>query len=133
MDKKVDINELSDIIKKLDSFMPLDVLIRSKLSGGWVTIQGKASIIENNNIKNSIDLKVISKESQDGSIIRIIGEKTKKFNLCLSPSHYKEIKRQGINIDMVKTDNNSCKLKIDDNIIFSIDKNEQIVNELIFK
>ncbi|WP_244835405.1 hypothetical protein [Clostridium sp. BJN0001] len=133
MNKEIDINELSEILKRLDLLMPLDVLIRSKLSGGWVTIQGKAFIEENTNLKNSIDIKISDRETKEGNIIRIVGSKSKKFNISLSPSHYKEIKRHGINIDMIKIDDTSCKFKIDDSIIFSINRNEHEIEKLIFK
>lgn len=75
----------------------------------------------------------IKEDKEDGALIKITGAKDKKFNVDISSGKYKEISKTGLNLDMIKTNENETKLRIDQNIIFTIKTSVEKINELINK
>ncbi len=90
-----------------------------------MTITGEAQVVgvpedkvvlKGNNI---ITLK-IKDSGLDGSLLKITGAKDGLFNLDLSPTRYREFGKSGLNLNKIKINNNESKLRIDEDIIFTI-------------
>lgn len=124
---KYDLNiyDLGELLTKVTKEHSVNILAKSKLSGGWMTITGEVEVIgvpedkvvlKGNNI---ITLK-IKDGGLEGSALKITGAKDGLFNLDLSPTRYKEFGNSGINLNKVKINNNESKLRIDEDIIFTI-------------
>ena len=69
---------------------------------------------------NIIDIKIKNENNQDGTIIKITGAKNKKFNVDISSTRYKEVLSNNLTINQIKVNENESKLRIDENIIFTI-------------
>lgn len=124
---KYDLNiyELGQLLTKVEKEYTIELLSKIKLSGGWMTMTGKVEVVgvpedkvvlKGNNI---ITLKV--KDSGcEGSLIKITGAKDGRFNIDLSPTKYKEFGNSGLSLNKVKINNNESKLRIDEDMIFTI-------------
>lgn len=129
MGLELTIYELGEALKKIEEKYKLDVLIKLNLSGGWMTITGKA-VIEKipSNIKtgcsgngnNIIDIKIRNEDNEEGIIVKITGAKNKKFNVDIASTRYKEINPNNLTINKIKVNENESKLRIEENIIFTI-------------
>ena len=103
----------------------LELISKIKLSGGWMTMTGKVEVIgvpENKVVlkgNNIITIKVKDIDCE-GSLIKITGAKDGIFNIDLSPTKYKEFGNSGLNLNKVKINNNETKLRIDEDMIFTI-------------
>lgn len=124
---KYDLNiyELGQLLKKVTKEYNLELLSKIKLSGGWMTMTGKVEVIgvpENKVVlkgNNIITIKVKDIDCE-GSLIKITGAKDGIFNIDLSPTKYKEFGNSGLNLNKVKINNNETKLRIDEDMIFTI-------------
>lgn len=121
--------ELGEALKKIEEKHKMNVLIKSNLSGGWMTITGEACMekIPNPNKvscsgkeDNIIHIRVKNENNEDGSIIKITGAKNKKFNIDISSSRYRELSPNNLTINQIKVNEKESKLRIDENIIFTI-------------
>lgn len=128
MKLELTVNELGKALKKIEEKYKLDALVKLILSGGWMTITGEASIVKypsdkergcSGKVDNIIDVN-IKTEGQDGIVVKITGGKNKKFNIDISSTRYKEIHSNNLTINQVKVNEHESKLKIDENIIFTI-------------
>lgn len=126
MKYELTIYELGKLLKNIDSKYNISLLSKIKLSGGWMTMTGEISVIDvpteaillkGNNI---ITLK-LKNNNENGSEIKITGSKDSKFVIDISATKYKEIKPGMLNLDVIKVNNNQCKLRIDEDMIFTID------------
>lgn len=132
--------ELGTLLKKISNNNTLNIMCKLNLSGGWITFNGKADILEipkSNKIiagNNFINLKVSDKDN-NGTIIKIIGAKNSKFTIDISPTKFKEIKANSLNLDIIKESDCECKLRIDENVIFtinnSLDEIEKLTNSIL--
>lgn len=110
-------------------------MCKLNLSGGWITLNGKADILEipkDDKIiagNNFISIKV-SDNNNNGNVIKIIGAKASKFSIDISPTKFKEIKTSSLNLDMIKESNCECKLRIDENVIFTINNSSDEIEKL---
>lgn len=126
--------QLGKALKDIEKEYNLTLLVKQNLSGGWMTIQGEATIIDcpkDNNIGKSNNIIIVNIKgcSSDGTVIKFIGSKDKKFNVDISSAQYKSIPKKGLILDQVKINKDECVLRIDENIIFSIKESaEKIVN-----
>lgn len=122
------INELGELLKRLDDEYRLEVMAKMKLSGGFMTMHGEAKIesIPEKNVtckgksNNIISIRVKSKDSEHGTSVKITGIKNKKFNIDISQATYKELKPGTLTLNQVKINDKECKLRIDNDIIFKI-------------
>ena len=121
--------ELGKVLKKIEEKYKLGILIKSTLSGGWMTITGEATILKvPSDVKtgcggshdNIIDINIKTEDNQDGIIVKITGAKSKKFNIDIASTRYKEILSNNLTINQIKVNENESKLRIDENIIFTI-------------
>ena len=127
--------ELGTLLKKISDTNTLNIMCKLNLSGGWITLTGKADVLEipkDNKIivgNNFINLKVSDKDNND-TVIKIIGAKNSKFTIDISPTKFKEIKSNSLNLDMIKESNCECKLRIDENVIFTINNGSGEIEKL---
>ena len=125
MKYELNIYELGQLLSKVTSTYNVDVLTKLKLSGGWMTITGEAQVVavpENRVVlkgNNIITLK-IKDTGYEGTSLKITGAKGGLFNIDLAPTKYKEFGNTGLNLNKVKINNNECKLRIDEDMIFTI-------------
>lgn len=130
--------EVGILLKNISEEYKVDLLSKITLSGGWMTIIGAMEVEEiprtegiskGNNI---ISLKV--KTSEDAaSVLKITGAKDKKFNVDISPTKFKVISGTGLNLDKLQTNNEECKLRIDEDMIFTINTSADNVLKLLKK
>lgn len=125
MKYELSVYELGQLLQKVTENYNVEILAKINLSGGWMTMTGKVEVISVPEDKivvkgnNIITLK-IKDNGLEGSLIKITGAKEKKFNIDLAPTKYKELKSNGININQTKINENESKLRIDEDIIFTI-------------
>ncbi|MGG7057434.1 UDP-N-acetylglucosamine pyrophosphorylase [Clostridium nigeriense] len=125
MKYNLNIYELGQLLTKITEEYNLELLSKIKLSGGWMTMTGKVEVVgvpENKVVlkgNNIITLKV-KEGGCEGSLIKITGAKDGIFNIDLSPTKYKEFGNSGLNLNKVKINNNETKLRIDEDVIFTI-------------
>ena len=121
--------ELGKVLKKIEEKYKLGILIKSTLSGGWMTITGEATILRvpsdvkigcGGNYDNIIDINIKTQDNQEGIIVKITGAKSKKFNIDIASTRYKEILPNNLTINKIKVNENESKLRIDEDIIFTI-------------
>jgi hypothetical protein len=129
--------ELGEVLKKIEEKHKLDVLVKSSLSGGWMTITGEATILKvPSDIKvgccgksdNIIDIKIKTEDQPNGIIIKLTGAKNKKFNVDISSTRYKEVLSNKLTNNQIKVNEDESKLRIDEDIIFTI---KTSVNEIV--
>ena len=132
MKYNLNIYELGQLLSKLTREYDVNVLTKLKLSGGWMTITGEVQVVgapedkvvlKGNNI---ITLK-IKDTGFEGSTLKITGAKNGLFNIDLAATRYKEFGSSGLNLNKVKINNNESKLRIDEDMIFTI-KNAPVEN-----
>ena len=132
--------ELGKILKEIEEKYKLDILVKSTLSGGWMTITGEATILKvPSDIKvggcgngdNIIDIKIKNENNQDGTVIKITGAKNKKFNIDISSTRYKEVFSNKLTINQIKVNENESKLRIDENIILTIKASVDEISKII--
>lgn len=130
--------EVGNLLKNISKEYKVDLLSKITLSGGWMTMTGAVEVEEiprtevitkGNNI---ISLKVKTNENE-GSVLKITGAKEKTFNVDISPTKFKVISGIGLNLDRLQTNNEECKLRIDEDMIFTINTNADDVSKLLVK
>lgn len=131
--------ELGKVLKSIEEKYTLPVLLKLNLSGGWMTITGEAKILKvPSDIKsgcgskdNIIHMEVKGEKDSDGNVMKITGSKNKKFNVDISSSRYKEINPNNLTINQIKINENESKLRIDEDIIFTIKAPVSEIEKLI--
>lgn len=127
--------QLGKALKDIENQYNLNLLVKQNLSGGWITIVGQAIITdyptEENRGTNNIISVHIKGSSSEGTAIKFIGAKGKKFNVDISPAQYKSIPKKGLTLNQVKINKNECALRIDDNIIFTIKESAEKIIGII--
>ncbi len=136
MDLELSIYELSALLKNIENSYKLDLVIKNTLSGGWMTITGEATIeteaTEFGGCKpqNILTLRVNSDENT-GSLIKLTGNKTKLFKVNIASTRFKELSPSALTINKIKINKSECKLRIDEDIIFTIKASEEELKNLI--
>ena len=139
MNLELTIYELGKLLKKIEEKSELDVLIKSNLSGGWMTITGPVSILKvpgeavskcGGSKDNIIDIS-INNDGSESIPVKITGANNKKFAVNIAPTKYKELAPNNLSLNMLKTNNNETKLRIDENIIFTIKDSVENVERLL--
>lgn len=69
--------------------------------------------------------------NEHGSVIKITGAKDKKFDIDISSTRYKELRPNNLTVNKIKINENESKLRIDENIIFTIGASVDDIKELI--
>lgn len=125
MKYELSIYELGQLLTKLTKDYKVELLSKAKLSGGWMTIVGEVEIISVPEDKvvikgNNIITMNIKDQNCRGSYIKITGAKNGTFNIDIANTKYKELGGTGINLNKIKTNEDECKLRIDEDMIFTI-------------
>ncbi|MEG1003446.1 UDP-N-acetylglucosamine pyrophosphorylase [Clostridium sp.] len=115
--------ELGKLLKEIGNQYRLEMMAKIKLSGGWMTLQGEGIVekIPQEGTKGNIITVRLTNGEELGSIINITGAKDSKFSIDVSKGKYKELRPGKLNIDTIKTNEDECKLRIDEDIIFKIE------------
>ena len=129
------VNKLGKLLKDLTNDYNISLLVKRKLSGGFVTITGEVEVdyfpTEQKTLKgnNIISLKV---KTNGGQIdLKITGIKDSLFKIEVAPTKLKEVNIGGLSIDKIKESKDECKLKVDEDLIFTIPAPCEIVKKLI--
>lgn len=132
--------ELGEALKKIEEKHKLNVLVKSNLSGGWMTITGEAymeKVPNRNKIScsgkedNIIHIRVKNESNEDGVVVKITGAKNQKFNIDISSSRYREVNPNNLTINQIKINEKESKLRIDENIIFTVNAPVDQVTSII--
>lgn len=128
--------ELGKLLKTISEEYKVSLLSKITLSGGWMTMTGEVSIeeiptseivVKGNNV---ISIRVKT-NGEEGAVLKITGAKDKKFNIDISSTKFRVISTTGLNIDKLQTSNEECKLRIDEDMIFTINTNAEAVSKIL--
>lgn len=137
MKYELTIYKLGKLLKEISNVYEVDILTKINLSGGWFTIKGKLEVldipqdrtlIKGNNI---ITLK-IKGISNEGFEVKITGAKDKLFKIDIDNTKYRELGGASLTLNKIKTKKDECKLRIDEDIIFTIKESdlETMINKI---
>lgn len=138
MKHELTIYELGEALKKIEDIYDLSIMIKKELSGGWMTIMGAATMevlpcigggCHGKNI-NILEIRVNS-DNNGGSLVKLTGAKNRKFNVDVASSRYKEISTNSLTLDQIKVNESETKLRIDEDIIFTIKDRAENIDEII--
>jgi hypothetical protein len=137
MKYELTIYKLGKLLKEVSTLYEVDILTKINLSGGWFTLKGKLEVLDvpedRTTIKgnNIITLKVKG-PSNEGFEVKITGAKNKLFNIDIDNTKYKELGGHGLALNKLKTKKDECKLRIDEDIIFTIKESdlETMINKI---
>lgn len=135
---ELSIYDLSKLLKTLEEKYKLDLVIKNALSGGWMTIMGEATVESEAVLGggchgkdiNILELRVNS-DNNGGSLVKLTGAKNKVFTIDVSATRFRELSNVSLTLNKIKINNEECKLRIDENIIFTIKENAEKVALLI--
>lgn len=133
MDYELTLYELGNLLDKVIKEYEMTLMIKVKLSGGWMTLKSNVTI---DSLPKEEGLtagnNVISLKLNNGiDDLKITGLKNQKFKVDVAAAKYKEINKHGLSIDMIKEKNNKSTLKIDDNMILSINAALEDIKKII--
>ena len=138
MKLELDIYELGETLRKIQEKHKLNILLKAELSGGWMTITGEADIskvpVNKGNggcckKDNIIDITVVAEGNKEGTVVKLTGSTNKKINIDISSTRYKEVLSNKLN--PIKINENESKLRIDEDIIFTIGASVDEISEII--
>ena len=127
--------KLGKLLSELSSEYNVSLLVKRKLSGGFSTVTGKVDVdyiptdkktLKGNNI---IGLKVKNDSGQMD--LKITGIKDSLFNVEIAPTKFKEINTGGLSIDKIQESKEECKVKVDEDLIFTVPAPSEVVEKLI--
>ncbi|MGL5152532.1 MAG: UDP-N-acetylglucosamine pyrophosphorylase [Clostridium sp.] len=138
MNFKLSVYDLSKALKALEEKYTLQVVIKSTLSGGWMTIMGEAKVESEAVLSagchgkdiNILELRVNS-DNNEGSLVKLTGAKNKEFTVDVAPTRFRELSNTSITLNQIKINNEECKLRIGEDIIFTIKDNADKVIALL--
>ena len=116
--------KLGKLLNELSSQYDVNLLVKRKLSGGFITITGEVNVdyiptdkktLKGNNI---IDLK-------------ITGIKDTLFKVEVAPTKFKEVSIGGLSIDKIQESKDECKVRVDEDLIFTVPAPSEVVEKLI--
>lgn len=125
MKKELDIYNLGHFLDILTDKYETNILTKVKLSGGTMTITGKVKVVEKpQDIKtlkgNNIITLAINNNKKEESHLKITGINNKNFNIDLSKTKYKIVGGSSILLNKTRENDSECKIRIDEDIIFTI-------------
>ena len=125
MKKELDIYNLGEFLNSVTNRYETNILTKVKLSGGAMTITGKVKVVEKpQNIKtlkgNNIITLAINNNKEEESLLKLTGISNKTFNIDLSKTKYKIIGGSSLLLNKTRESDSECKIRIDEDIIFTI-------------
>ncbi|MEN8076453.1 hypothetical protein ABFP60_05775 [Clostridioides difficile] len=127
--------KLGKLLKELTNDYSINLLVKRKLSGGFITITGEVDVeyfpTEQKTLKgnNIIGLKV--KNNSGEMDLKITGIKDSLFKVEVAPTKFKEINIGGLTVDKIKESKDECKVRVDEDLIFTIPAPCEMVEKLI--
>lgn len=127
--------KLGKLLKELTNDYSINLLVKRKLSGGFITITGEIDVeyfpTEQKTLKgnNIIGLKV--KNNSGEMDLKITGIKESLFKVEVAPTKFKEINIGGLTVDKIKESKDECKVRVDEDLIFTIPAPCEMVEKLI--
>lgn len=135
---ELSIYELSNFLESLQKEYKMEILIKKALSGGWLTLIGEATVespAKRNEGCHGKDVNILSIRLKDdginGTVFKITGAKGKKFNIDISSTRFKELSPSALTLDKIKINDSECKVRIDEDIIFTIKDSAERVASFI--
>lgn len=129
------VDKLGKLLNDLTKNYNVKLLVKRKLSGGFITITGEVDVdyfptdkktLKGNNI---IGLKV---KNDGGELdLKITGIKGDLFKVEFAPTKFKEVSIGGLSMDKIKESTDECKLRVDEDLIFTVPAPCNVVKELI--
>lgn len=138
MKYELSIYEVSVVLKALEEKSKLNLVIKRDLSGGWMTIMGEAKV-ETEAIQgggchgkdiNILELRVNS-DNSEGALVKLTGAKTKKFTIDVASTRYRELSSTTLSINKIKINEDECKLRIDEDMIFTLKASAEEISNII--
>ena len=129
------IYKLGKLLIELSSNYNTSLLVKRKLSGGFITLTGKVDVdyIPTNkktlNGNNIIGLKVKNDAGQMD--LKITGIKDTLFKVEIAPTKFKEINIGGLSMDKIQNSKEECKVRIDEDLIFTVSAPAEVIEKLI--
>lgn len=129
------IYKLGKLLTELSSNYNTSLLVKRKLSGGFITLTGKVDVdyippdkktLKGNNI---IGLKVKNDAGQMD--LKITGIKDTLFKVEIAPTKFKEINIGGLSMDKIQNSKKECKVRIDEDLIFTVSASAEVIEKLI--
>ena len=117
MKRELTVYELGKLLKEITEKTKVELLVKRKLSGGFITIKGETRVLnaptEQKTLKgnNIISLSVKNKENGE-MVIKLTGIKNSKFSVEVAPTRYKEINIGGLLWIRLKRVMKSVRLKL---------------------
>ena len=127
--------KLGYLLSEISNKYNVSLLVKRKLSGGFITITGKVEVdyaptdektLKGNNI---IGLKVKNDGGQMD--LKITGIKDTLFKVEVSPTKFKEVNIGGLSIDKIQESKEECKVRIDEDLIFTVPAPSEVIEKLI--
>lgn len=129
------IYKLGKLLNELSSEYTMKLLVKRKLSGGFITLTGEVNVdyipsdkkaLKGNNI---IGLNI---KNDGGQIdLKITGIKDTLFKVEIAPTKFKEVSIGGLSIDKIQESKEECKVRIDEDLIFTVPAPSEVVEKLI--
>ena len=121
------IYKLGKLLNELKLKYNMNLLLKRKLSGGFITIVGEVDV---NYIPE--DKETLKGKNDNGQMdLKITGIKGSLFKVEIAPTKFKEINIGGLSMDKIKESKEECKLKVDDDLIFTISASSEEVEKLL--
>ena len=136
MKRELTVYELGKLLKEITEKTKVELLVKRKLSGGFITIKGETRVLnaptEQKTLKgnNIISLSVKNKENGE-MVIKLTGIKNSKFSVEVAPTRYKEINIGGLSMDKIKESDEEGKVKIDEDLIFTVHESSREIEKLL--
>lgn len=138
MKYELSVYELSTFLQKLEKEYKLDLLIKQTLSGGWMTIMGEAKVdmvaVQGGGCHgkdiNILEIRLIS-DNNSGSLVKLTGAKGKKFSVDISSGRYRELSSSTLTLNKIKVNNDECKIRVGEDMIFTIKSSAEEVMKFI--
>ena len=124
------IYKLGKLLNELKLKYNMNLLLKRKLSGGFITIVGEVDV--NYIPEDKETLKGLKVKNDNGQMdLKITGIKGSLFKVEIAPTKFKEINIGGLSVDKIKESKEECKLKVDDDLIFTISASSEEVEKLL--
>ena len=115
--------KLGKLLNELSSQYDVNLLVKRKLSGGFITITGEVNV----------DYIPTDKKTLKGNNIigLITGIKDTLFKVEVAPTKFKEVSIGGLSIDKIQESKDECKVRVDEDLIFTVPAPSEVVEKLI--
>ena len=138
MKSQLTVYELGKLLKESTNKTKMELLVKQKLSGGFVTIKGDVEVLnaptEQKTLKGNNIISLSVKNSDNGEmVIKLTGIKDNKFSVEVAPTKYKEINIGGLSMDKIKESDDECKVRVDEDLIFTVHEASKEIEKLLIK